>query len=175
MFKKIQILLQYLLPHHLLSRVMGSIANCKKSWFKTRLIHWFVKRYQVDLFLAKRENINDYISFNDFFTRHLKDDVRPISSDPKIIISPVDGAISEYGSIDKQQLFQAKGFYYQLNQLLGSSQFTDKFLDGKFITFYLSPADYHRIHMPFIGILLEMTYVPGKLFSVNPLYVQSIP
>lgn len=172
---KFFILLQYLTPQHLLSRLVGVIANCRWNWLKNIFINWFINHYQVDMSLAEHIDPKEYQSFNDFFIRKLKPEARPLPSDPSVIISPIDGTISQLGDIKGDSIFQAKGHYYNLEKLLGQKKYTDKFFDGKFITLYLSPKDYHRVHMPLTGMLQEMTYVPGKLFSVNPLSTQTIP
>jgi len=167
---KLRTLLQYSLPHQLLSRVIGYFTKCKQPWFKNILIHWFIKRYKVDL---KDVEKTDFASFNEFFTRSLKPETRPIVQDEKAIACPIDGYISQIGVIEKDQMIQAKNYKYNLKNLIGDDE--NLFVDGNFATLYLSPRDYHRVHMPITGKLQKMTYVPGKLFSVNPLTVQEIP
>ena len=165
---KLTTLLQFCLPQHLLSRCAGFFANCRWPWLKNKIIVWFIHHYHVDMSLAEKSNPQDYLSFNDFFTRKLKPDVRPIMGDDNTIICPVDGVISQAGNINHNQIFQAKGFEYSLESLLANTTHTHYFLDGQFVTIYLSPKDYHRVHMPITGTLVEMIYVPGRLFSVNP-------
>ena len=156
--------LQYLLPQHFLSRLMFRFARIENSWIKNNFTRWFVKHYQVNLSEAKIENIDDFTHFNDFFTRSLKSSLRPISSSK--LISPVDGVVSQSGKIDDMQILQAKGRQYSIAELLADKA-SKSFKNGSFSTIYLSPKDYHRIHMPCDGTLLEMKYIPGNLFSVN--------
>jgi len=167
---------QSLLPQHSLSRFAGWIANCKQPWIKNRLIHGFIRHYQVDMTLAREENPNRYINFNHFFTRSLKTEMRPISSDTRDIVSPVDGTISQIGHIKKNQLIQAKKVNYNLQALLGgSAKIATQFQGGEFATFYLAPQDYHRVHIPYSGELKEMIYVPGRLFSVDDQTTKELP
>jgi phosphatidylserine decarboxylase len=167
---------QSLLPQHGLSRFAGWIANCKLAWIKNRLIHGFIRHYDVDMRLALEENPEHYINFNHFFTRALKPEIRPISAKPEDIVSPVDGCVSQMGDIDENQLIQAKGINYSLQALLaGSTKLAVPFQGGKFATFYLAPKDYHRVHMPYAGELKEMIYVPGRLFSVNAKTATELP
>ena len=156
--------LQYLLPQHFLSRLLFRFARIENSWIKNNFTRWFVKHYQVNLSEAKIENIDDFTHFNDFFTRSLKSSLRPISSSK--LISPVDGVVSQSGKIDDMQILQAKGRQYSIAELLADKA-SKSFKNGSFSTIYLSPKDYHRIHMPCDGTLLEMKYIPGNLFSVN--------
>lgn len=125
--------------------------------------------------LAEKSRPEDFIHFNDFFTRCLKPAARPIHREINVPISPVDGVISELGNIDLDSIFQAKNHYYSLSQLIGDTSESLAFRNGKFITIYLSPRDYHRVHMPFAGKLLKTIYIPGKLFSVNPIAAEAIP
>jgi phosphatidylserine decarboxylase len=156
--------------------MMGQIAESRNQLLKNNFINWFIKKYHVDLTEAEIENANQYINFNDFFTRKLKPGVRTFSQDKKAIISPVDGAIYQFGKIDNDQIIQAKGRKYSANELLaGDNALTKKFIDGDFITLYLAPKDYHRIHLPLDASLEQMIYVPGKLFSVNPHSARTIP
>lgn len=174
--KKLKLLIQYLAPQHALSRLAGWIAKCRWRWFKNILINYFINRYQVDIHIAKLENIDDYPTFNSFFTRHLKSELRPLVQGSNQIASPVDGCISQIGDIQKEALFQAKGFYYSLNSLLGGTEtHTQTFNNGQFSTLYLAPKDYHRVHMPLTGRLLETIYIPGKLFSVNQQTTLMVP
>ncbi|MBB1356440.1 archaetidylserine decarboxylase, partial [Pseudoalteromonas sp. SR45-5] len=159
-----------------ISRVVGKLAAAKAGALTTTLIKLFIKQYKVDMSEAQYPDPAHYKSFNEFFTRPLKDGMRPMVEDSNIIIHPVDGAISQLGDIVDGQLIQAKGHDYSLQALLGGSQDdTTPFLGGKFATIYLAPKDYHRIHMPIDGTLSKMIYVPGDLFSVNPLTAQNVP
>lgn len=170
------ILLQYLLPHHALSRLAGCIAECEKPWFKQRFINWFIKKYKVDMSQAQNEDPNSYRHFNDFFTRALKSDARPLDNTADAILCPADGAISQLGKIEYGRIFQAKGHSFGLQELLGgNSELAAEFMGGDFATVYLSPRDYHRVHMPLSGTLREMIYVPGKLFSVNQTTAENVP
>ncbi|TLY48183.1 MAG: phosphatidylserine decarboxylase [Gammaproteobacteria bacterium] len=167
---------QSLLPQHSLSRFAGWMANCKKTWIKNRLIYGFIRHYNVDMSLAQEENPEHYINFNDFFTRSLKPEKRPISTDATDIISPVDGTISQMGDIKENQLIQAKKINYNLQALLGgSAKLAMQFQNGRFATFYLAPQDYHRVHIPYRGELKEMIYVPGRLFSVDTHTTKELP
>lgn len=167
---------QYLLPHHLLSRFAGCVAECRWPWFKNPLIEWFVKAYQVNMSEAEITDPTTFAHFNDFFTRALKTDARVFVDEPGSIACPVDGAISQIGDIEAGRLFQAKGHEFSGFDLLGGSLELEKEFDGgKFTTVYLSPKDYHRIHMPVSGTLRKMIYVPGRLFSVSPLTTSKVP
>ncbi len=171
-----QTLFQSVLPHHSLSRFAGWIARCQQPWIKNRLIKNFIRDYQVDMSLAVKENPHDYSCFNEFFTRALKPEKRPIAPETDAIVSPVDGSISQFGDIQEGQLIQAKNINYGLQTLLGgSSELAAQFQAGKFATFYLSPKDYHRVHSPCKGSLREMIYVPGRLFSVNAQTTEQLP
>lgn len=163
-----QTALQYITPQHLLSRFMGLLGNCQKTWVKNRFITWFIRRYGVDMSIAQQPNPLEYLDFNSFFTRALKPEARPIMRAHDTLICPVDGTISQLGKVHQGRLLQAKGFDYGINQLLGGAEhLAESFLNGHFITLYLAPKDYHRVHMPIAGKLREMIYIPGKLFSVN--------
>ena len=175
MIKKYKVLLQYLIPQHLLSRLIGILANSHLAWLKNLMIASFIKYYNVDLSSAEETNISKYATFNDFFTRKLKDSNRPISQNENTIVSPADGIISQIGDINNDLLLQAKGHKYNLNSLLTEENLASRFVDGKFATIYLSPKDYHRVHMPITGTLQEMIYVPGKLFSVNAETAEQVP
>jgi phosphatidylserine decarboxylase len=173
---KFKIAMQYAMPKHFISRVVGKLAAAKAGALTTTLIKLFIKQYKVDMSEAKYPDPAHYESFNEFFTRPLKDGARPMVEDDDIIIHPVDGAISQLGDIKDGQLIQAKGHDYSLQALLGGlAADTEPFLGGKFATIYLAPKDYHRIHMPIDGTLSKMIYVPGDLFSVNPLTAQNVP
>jgi phosphatidylserine decarboxylase len=167
---KFRTILQYFLPHQLLSRVIGYFTKCKQPWFKNILINWFIRRYKVDLSDVEQ---TVFASFNEFFTRSLKPETRPMVQDEKAIACSIDGYISQIGIIEKDQIIQAKNYNYNLKNLISDDE--KLFVDGNFATLYLSPRDYHRVHMPITGKLQKMIYVPGKLFSVNPLTVQEIP
>lgn len=170
------ILSQYLLPHHLLSRLIGCAAECRAVWFKSRLINWFAQQYQVNMSEAQVEDLNAYAHFNDFFTRALKDGARPLDSTPGAVLCPADGAVSQLGKIEQGRVFQAKGHSFSVIELLGGdSQRANPFMGGDFATIYLSPKDYHRVHMPLTGTLREMVYVPGRLFSVNQTTAENVP
>ncbi len=170
------ILSQYLLPHHLLSRLIGCAAECKAAWFKNRLIGWFAKQYQVNMSEAQVEDLNAFAHFNYFFTRALKEGARPLDGTPNAVLCPADGAVSQLGKIEQGRVFQAKGHSYSVIELLGGdSQRAAAFMGGDFATIYLSPKDYHRVHMPLAGTLREMVYVPGRLFSVNQTTAENVP
>ncbi len=166
---------QYLLPHHLLSRMVGRVARCRIPLVKNLLIDGFRRLYRIDLSSALETNPHGYPDFNSFFTRALRPDARPLAIAPDALISPVDGRISQVGGIDEDRLLQAKGIHYSLERLLGGAQWAGEFRGGNFATIYLSPRDYHRIHMPLSGRLVEMVHVPGRLFSVSPATTRVVP
>ena len=171
---KLSILLQYLLPKQALTRLAGMLANQPCGTLTASVIKWFVNHYGVNMREAANPDIASYASFNDFFTRPLKQGARPLAS--AAFICPVDGAISQFGSIEKDQIFQAKGHSYSTLALVaGNSTLASKFENGHFACLYLSPKDYHRIHMPCAGTLKSMAYVPGDLFSVNPTTAANVP
>lgn len=173
---KVKITLQYLLPKHLISRLVGKLAAARLGFISHALISLFIKAYKINMQEARYEKASDYASFNEFFTRPLKDGIRPLASAKEIIAQPVDGKVSQLGDIVAGQLVQAKNHDYSLQSLLGGKvETTEPFLGGKFATIYLAPKDYHRIHMPVTGTLREMIYVPGELFSVNPLTAENVP
>ncbi len=170
------ILSQYLLPHHLLSRLAGCIAECRLPWFKNAFTGWFAHRYQVDMREAQVEDLTAYEHFNAFFTRALKDGARPLADPADAVLCPADGAISQMGPIEHGRLFQAKGHDFSLTALLGGdAERAAPFMGGQFATVYLSPRDYHRVHMPLTGTLREMVYIPGRLFSVNQTTAENVP
>ena len=174
MSDRLAVLPQYLLPKQALTALAGRVAGAQAGRLTTQLIKWFVQRYQVNMSEAASPDIASYVSFNDFFTRALKDGARPLASAE--LICPVDGAISQFGTIRGQQIFQAKGHDYSSTALLGGdAALAERFDDGSFATLYLSPKDYHRIHMPCSGRLQRMIYVPGELFSVNPTTARAVP
>ncbi|MDH5377019.1 MAG: archaetidylserine decarboxylase [Gammaproteobacteria bacterium] len=166
---KIITLPQYFLPHHPLSRIMHKLTRSKVKWWKQLFIDQIVKSYGVDMSLAVRESTKDYDSFNEFFTRTLKPEARPVITDKNKLACPVDGAISQLGKIEDGDIFQAKGRSFTVQQLLAcDEEICKRFEHGTFATIYLSPKDYHRIHIPVDGELEKMVHVPGRLFSVNP-------
>ncbi len=174
--QRLFIFMQYILPHHTLSRLIGRFAECETPWFKNRLIAWFIKRYQVNMSEALLEDPSAYKHFNDFFTRELKADARTFDAAAQAVLSPADGAISQQGSIEHGRIFQAKGHSFSLLELLGGdAERAAPFMGGQFSTVYLSPKDYHRVHMPLTGILREMVYIPGRLFSVNQTTAGNVP
>lgn len=173
---KIKIALQYIMPKHAISRVVGKLAAAKMGWLTTKLISLFIKSYGINMNEAKLKNASDFDTFNNFFTRELDDGARIIDDDEHAMCYPVDGVISQQGDIIDGQLIQAKGFNYSLTSLLGGDEkAAAPFQGGKFSCIYLAPKDYHRIHMPIAATLREMIYVPGELFSVNPLTAQNVP
>lgn len=165
MFEKLFILLQYLLPQHLLSRLVGILANCQWPPLKNLMIRAFIQYYHVDVSIAEKKDWHDYATFNDFFTRKLTPGIRNIPSEG--IISPADGFISQIGILQGNKMIQAKNHNFALEELLTSAIKSSQFINGHFATIYLSPKDYHRVHMPTDGQLIETIYVPGQLFSVN--------
>lgn len=169
-------LLQLVLPHHLLSRLVGYLARSRTPWIKTTFINLFLKQFGIDLSEAEIEDPSRFENFNAFFTRALKPGARPLCDQPNGIACPADGAISQLGPIRGADLLQAKGRYYSLHELLGGdATLTSEFTNGHFCTVYLSPRDYHRVHMPVTGKLREMIYVPGRLFSVNQATTRQVP
>jgi len=170
------IALQHIIPQHLLSKMMWKLTRCEYKWFLKLILPLFIRQFKVNMDEAKNPDWKSYSSFNNFFTRELKEDAREICADEKAIASPVDGAVSQLGEINKDLIFQAKGHAYSLTQLLGDREdLGEIFKDGQFNTIYLSPKDYHRIHMPIDGTLKEMIHVPGELFSVSPTTVENVP
>ena len=171
---KLSIFLQYILPKQAITVLAGKLASKQCGALTTTVIAWFVARYKVNMAEAVNVDIASYASFNDFFTRPLKAGARPIAS--AAFISPVDGAISQFGLIEKDQIFQAKGHSYSTLALVaGNAKLASQFENGHFACLYLSPKDYHRIHMPCDGTLISMAYVPGDLFSVNPATAANVP
>ncbi len=165
---------QYLLPHHAISRLVLWVTRCRIGWLKNGLMKWFIHRFNVNMSEAEQTDYRQYAYFNAFFTRALRADARPLAAAP--IVCPVDGTISQAGGIHNDTIFQAKGHDYSATTLLGGDpEVARQFTNGCFATLYLSPRDYHRIHMPVAGSLKQMIYVPGRLFSVNPKTVRCIP
>jgi phosphatidylserine decarboxylase len=177
MLDKLFVKSQYVTPQLAVSRLAGRLADMDSTpAIKNRVVRWFIKHYGVDMSEALEPDPTAYPSFNAFFTRALKPGLRPVDERPSALVCPVDGAISQLGSITDDRIFQAKGQSFSLNELLGGDkERAREFEDGEFATIYLSPKDYHRIHMPMAGTLREMTYVPGKLFSVNPTTAAQVP
>ena len=174
MTERLVVLLQYLLPKQALTAFAGWVAGLRGGSFTTALISWFVRRYQVNMAEAANPDISSYATFNDFFTRALQPGSRPLAK--ASLICPVDGAISQFGSVVDRKIFQAKGHQYSCIALVGGDfDLARQFDGGHFATLYLSPRDYHRIHMPCDGVLRRMIYVPGDLFSVNPATARAVP
>ena len=174
MSDRLAVLPQYLLPKKLLTQFMGKLASTEGGSTTTAAINWFIKRYGVNMAEAANPDPASYKSFNEFFTRPLKPGARPLAQAD--YISPVDGAISQFGRIEKDQIFQAKGHSYSTTALVGGdAKLAAEFHGGHFACLYLSPKDYHRIHMPVAGTLRQMIYVPGDLFSVNPTTARGVP
>lgn len=174
--QRAKIAFQYLMPQLGLTRMAGWFAERKWGVITQLIIKLFAKAYQVNLDEAEKTEAKQYASFNEFFIRPLKATARPINQDPHSLCLPADGRVSELGHIEQNQLFQAKGHHFSLETLLANDQaLADKFKHGEFITTYLSPRDYHRVHMPCDGTLRKMIYVPGELFSVNPFLAEHIP
>lgn len=174
MSDSLKVLPQYLLPKQRLTRAAGAFARHQGGSSTTSVIRWFVKRYGVNMAEAANPDIASYATFNEFFTRPLKDGARLIATAD--FVCPVDGAISQFGHIERDQIFQAKGHHYSITALVGGdAALAAQFADGEFATIYLSPKDYHRIHMPCEARLTKMIWVPGDLFSVNPTTARGVP
>lgn len=169
------VLLQYLLPHRALSRLVYFATRWHTRWWKNLLIRQVVKIYVVDMTEAAEPDSTTYPTFNAFFTRALKAGARSIDLDARAIAIPVDGCISQLGAIREGRIFQAKGQDFSATELLGDTERAAVYRDGNFVTFYLSPRDYHRVHMPLSGTLMETLHVPGRLFSVAPFTVAAVP
>lgn len=168
-------LAQNLAPQQTLSELAGFFAKSQNPYVKKAFVHAFAKAYDIDLSEYERGNLDDYESFNDFFTRELKDGMRPLDDTADGIASPADGQISQIGTITNGQLLQAKGRDYDVGQLLADFERGKAFMDGSFATIYLAPTNYHRVHMPFDGTLIATRYVPGTLFSVNDITAKNVP
>jgi phosphatidylserine decarboxylase len=174
MSDRLKVLLQHLLPKQRLTTFAGRIAGSEGQWLTPRLIRWFVGRYGVDMDEAANCDLGSYKSFNEFFTRPLKTGARPLADAD--FVCPVDGAISQFGAIDDHHILQAKGHRFTTTELVGGDKaLAAEFRHGSFANLYLSPKDYHRLHMPCDGTLLRMIYVPGALFSVNPVTARGVP
>nr|WP_187364308.1 archaetidylserine decarboxylase [Massilia genomosp. 1] len=171
---RIKVIPQYLLPKQGLTRFAGRVASHQGGQYTTTLIRWFVGKYGVNMEEAANPDIASYASFNEFFTRPLRPGARPLAKAD--FVCPVDGAISQFGAIDDDQIFQAKGHKFSTTALVGGdATLAAQFQHGSFANLYLSPKDYHRLHMPCEGRLTRMIYVPGALFSVNPTTARGIP
>ncbi|WP_045857393.1 archaetidylserine decarboxylase [Teredinibacter purpureus] len=169
------VLLQYILPHHLLSRIVGWFASTEITWIKNLFIQRFAANFDVNMAEAAQESLLEYKSFNAFFCRALKPEARPLEEEENALLCPADGAISQAGTINGNTIFQAKGKSFSTTALLGGDEtLAKKFENGQYCTVYLSPKDYHRVHMPISGTLTDMIHVPGALFSVNPTTVNNV-
>ncbi len=176
MLDNIKISLQYCTPKHALTRLMGKLASAEAGTLTTAVIRWFIKQYKVDMQEALNPDPASYRSFNSFFVRELAEGMRPIVQESNTIAHPADACVSQFGPIENGRLIQAKGHDYSAQELLGGdAELTQEFAGGEFATLYLSPSDYHRVHMPCDGVLRQMIYVPGDLFSVNPLTAENVP
>ncbi|HGS4527962.1 TPA: archaetidylserine decarboxylase [Vibrio cholerae] len=173
---KIKVGLQYWIPQHALTHLVGKLASARAGSLTTAIIRWFIKQYNVNMDEALHSDPTHFKTFNEFFVRELKAGVRPIAEGEKVITHPADACVSQFGAIEDGKLIQAKGHTYSAQELLGGdAKLAEEFRDGDFATLYLSPRDYHRVHMPCDGTLRQMIYVPGDLFSVNPLTAENVP
>lgn len=174
--EQVKVLPQYLFPQHAVSIAAGKLAESRTVWFKNWFIRKFAKAYNIDMSIAVEPELTNYACFNDFFTRAIRPETRPIDDDDNSFCSPVDGAMSQFGPIENGKIIQAKNHHYSALEILGGNQeYADIFANGEFCTIYLAPKDYHRIHMPCNGRLTSMSHIPGKLFSVNPLTANNVP
>lgn len=174
MLSRLAVLYQYLLPKQLLTILAGKFANARAGWLTTAVIRAFVNHYGVNMREANEPDVASYPTFNEFFTRSLRPEARPQAQAD--FLCPIDGAVSQLGKIQDDQIYQAKGHFYSTTALLGGDvEFAERFRDGEFVTLYLSPKDYHRVHMPCDGMLKRMIHMPGALFSVNPLTARGVP
>ena len=175
-WQRAKVAFQYIMPQLYLTQFAGWFAQQKWGAVTHFVIKVFAKKYNVDMSEAKKENFSDYESFNQFFIRELKDDARKINENPTALCLPADGRVSQIGHIDDDRLLQAKGHFFSLSDLLaGDEELVNTFKNGEFATIYLSPRDYHRVHMPCDATLRKMIYVPGDLFSVNPFLAKHVP
>ena len=175
-WQRAKVAFQYIMPQLYLTQFAGWFAQQKWGAVTHFVIKAFAKKYNVDMSEAKKENFSDYESFNQFFIRELKDDARKINENPTALCLPADGRVSQIGHIDDDRLLQAKGHFFSLSDLLaGDEELVNTFKNGEFATIYLSPRDYHRVHMPCNATLRKMIYVPGDLFSVNPFLAEHVP
>lgn len=170
-----KVALQYLLPHRLLSRLAYGVARSRTVWFKDWLIGLVIRKFKVDMAEAADPEPRNYPHFNAFFTRALREGARVADADPRALLMPADGKISQAGRIEAGRIFQAKGQSFTAAELLGDEALAAPYADGWFANIYLSPRDYHRVHMPWAGTLVETLHVPGRLFTVAPWGVQAIP
>ncbi len=173
--KALKIWPQYVLPHHLLSRCMHALTRINGGAVSHAAMRAFVRSFKVNMQEAVHEDVRHYANFNAFFTRALKPESRPVDTAIDAVVSPVDGTVNQAGGIREGRIFQAKGHEYSAEELLGDAALAAPFMNGEYATLYLSPRDYHRIHMPCDGTLTEMLHVPGRLFSVNGLTARNIP
>jgi len=175
-WQRAKVAFQYIMPQLYLTQLAGWFAQQKWGAVTHFVIKAFAKKYNVDMSEVKKENFSDYESFNQFFIRELKDDARKINENPTALCLPADGRVSQIGHIDDERLLQAKGHFFSLSDLLaGDEELVNTFKNGEFATIYLSPRDYHRVHMPCDATLRKMIYVPGDLFSVNPFLAEHVP
>ena len=175
-WQRAKVAFQYIMPQLYLTQLAGWFAQQKWGAVTHFVIKAFAKKYNVDMSEAKKANFRDYESFNQFFIRELKDDARKINENPTALCLPADGRVSQIGHIDDERLLQAKGHFFSLSDLLaGDEELVNTFKNGEFATIYLSPRDYHRVHMPCDATLRKMIYVPGDLFSVNPFLAEHVP
>ena len=175
-WQRAKVAFQYIMPQLYLTQFAGWFAQQKWGAVTHFVIKVFAKKYNVDMSEAKKENFSNYESFNQFFIRELKDDARKINENPTALCLPADGRVSQIGHIDDERLLQAKGHFFSLSDLLaGDEELVNTFKNGEFATIYLSPRDYHRVHMPCDATLRKMIYVPGDLFSVNPFLAEHVP
>lgn len=175
-WQRAKVAFQYIMPQLYLTQLAGWFAQQKWGAVTHFVIKVFAKKYNVDMSEAKKENFSDYESFNQFFIRELKDNARKINENPTALCLPADGRVSQIGHIDDDRLLQAKGHFFSLSDLLaGDEELVNTFKNGEFATIYLSPRDYHRVHMPCDATLRKMIYVPGDLFSVNPFLAEHVP
>ncbi|NHC03115.1 phosphatidylserine decarboxylase [Acinetobacter sp. 187] len=173
--KNLFIQAQKVVPQQKLSRVVGKVAASENPILKNIVIQAFKAQYGIDMSIAEQGNALKFKSFNEFFTRSLKAGAREIDANPNSVVSPADGAISQLGKIADGDIFQAKGQSFSVEKLIGDPQLAEPFKNGEFATVYLSPKDYHRVHMPYAGTLTETLYIPGELFSVNQTTAENIP
>ncbi|MET1256624.1 archaetidylserine decarboxylase [Aliikangiella maris] len=174
--EQLQVTAQYLIPQHTVSVLAGKLAESQTPWFKNWFIQRFAKAYQIDMSIAVEPELTQYASFNEFFTRPIRPETRPIDADINSFCSPVDGCMSQFGPIESGRLIQAKNHHFTTLEVLGGDESqAAHFAEGEFCTIYLAPKDYHRIHMPCDGKLVKMSHIPGRLFSVNPLTANNVP
>jgi phosphatidylserine decarboxylase len=166
---------QHIVPQGLISTIYGVLSHCRWAWFKNWAIKRFIRLYGINVNEAAQTEPTAYPSFHEFFIRELNPNLRPIDRDNNVIVSPCDGTISQIGTIEQGTLIQAKGRHYSVSALLGGDHpMAEHFKNGRFATVYLAPKDYHRVHMPYAGTLRSVRYVPGKLFSVNPITAEHV-